>query len=162
MWTVKKESSFTSIFGPIFINIAIIYASHTCINRTMHKQFSKSILIPSLSLFLNIWINYYNLPCCLKDKLKIYFFFYPEFELYFMLVIRLCVFMLQHSRQLSQLFFHLGQTPIVRAKLGYRLNSWHPLRISNHSFDVIYEYANLQTAFFCTFNVKPIIISSYY
>lgn len=59
MWTVKKVPSFTSIFDPIFINIAVIYANHTCINRNMHEHFSKSILIPSLSLFLNIWINYY-------------------------------------------------------------------------------------------------------
>jgi len=157
MWTVKKVPSFTSIFDPIFINIAVIYANHTC-NKQEHAWTLFKVNFNSFSVIISKHLNQlllYLIPiCCLKDKLKIYFFFYPEFELSFMLVIRLGVVLLQHSRQLSQLFFHLGQTPIVRAKLGYRLNSWHPLRISNQSFDVIYEYANLQTAIFCTFKYQ--------
>ena len=58
------------------------------------------------------------------------------------LLIRLCAFLLQFSRQLSGIFFRLGQKPFVRAKLGYRFISLDQLQISNQSFSVIHGYAN--------------------
>lgn len=60
----------------------------------------------------------------------------------FMLVIRLCAFLLQFSRQLSEVFFQLGQKPFVRAKVGYRFINWDQLQIFNQSFSVIHGYAN--------------------
>ena len=60
-----------------------------------------------------------------------------------MLVSRLCAFLLQFSRQLSGVFFRLGQKPFVRAKLGYRFISWDQLQIFNQSFSVIHGYANV-------------------